>query len=420
MTQGLEATVDALQIRVDYLENELVEMAQNNSSDKGHAPAGPGDSMHIVGGNTTVPESKRARDNALQDAIRKCLCSIMGIAQSSSELPAPIGDGTFWEFIESEDSEADGGPERWLRPDWDRPWAANKDGWLIEVIMRIRTRGDSYVTSLSKEHLKSLSDEAYTSAIKSSFDTMVRKWQSKTSQRGKSAKETHLIRNKINNRKRAKADERGRVRHQVPAALDVCYDFQFTWPYQSTEESEEETVIPVSRTQAIDPDTDTEAAGRGGQDPQSARQEKILVSHRPAWRLQPTADMLRAVDVERAKLREAKLAVPGRGNQGNGAYKARRQGSPRSFKETKLPDVRKVQNSRCIPRNMVAPEWLASEHGKKFDTRVLIADAMVGVPNVGAGLQLQDGENVLGQGSDGAGGEGAEDELEYLDPQLRD
>ncbi|CDO72300.1 hypothetical protein BN946_scf184970.g152 [Trametes cinnabarina] len=457
MTQDLEATVDSLQTHVDCLENELAEMGQNEHSDQRRAATG-----EVVacgqesGAQATRPESKKARDNALQDAIRKCLCSIMGIAQSSSELPAPIGDGMFWEFVGGEDCEAEGGRERWLRPDWDRSWGANKDGWLIDVITRIRTCGDSYVTSLSKEHLRSLSDEAYTAAIRSSFDTMVRKWQSKTSQKGKSAKEIHLVKNKINNRKRAasrstlplihhtylspgpfqKADERGRVRHKVPAALDACYDYQFTWPYQSTEESEEETVVPVSRTRAIDPETDTEAAGRGGQDPPCARQEKVLVSHGPAWRTQPvctirhatimikhsptifkTVQMLQAVDVERAKLREAKLAVPGRGNQGNGGYKARRQGSPRSYRDTKLPDVRKVQNSRCIPRDMVEPDWLASEHGKKYDLRILIADAMVDVPNVGAGVQEQDDAAV---GGDGGNREGEnDDELEYLDPQLR-
>ncbi|KAJ2963059.1 hypothetical protein NUW54_g14299 [Trametes sanguinea] len=67
---------------------------------------------------------------------------------------------------------------------------------------------------------------------------------------------------------------------------------------------------------------------------------------------------------------------------------------------------------------MVEAKWLASEYGKKFDRRILIADALVDVPTVGAGLtgNVADG---AGQGGNRAQGSD-EDELEYLDPRLRD
>ncbi|KAH9854524.1 hypothetical protein C2E23DRAFT_901973 [Lenzites betulinus] len=80
-------------------------------------------------------KGEKERDNCLQDAVRKCLCCMMGIA-FGGPLPRPCAStGTYWERIYEMNmaGTAVDDAQRYLRPDWERPWSDNQSGWSVRV-----------------------------------------------------------------------------------------------------------------------------------------------------------------------------------------------------------------------------------------------------------------------------------------------
>ena len=88
------------------------------------------------------------------------------------------------------------------------------------------------------------------------------------------------------------------------------------------------------------------------------------------------------------------------GDQGAGVARfQRRRGQPRSWKDSRLPTLKRVKNKILIPRSMVNREWLTSEDGKVYDSPKFIADH---------GSMLQDAGGLALSG-EGPGEEEAED-----------
>ena len=81
----------------------------------------------------------------------------------------------------------------------------------------------------------------------------------------------------------------------------------------------------------------------------------------------------------------------------------RRRGSPRPPDRSALPSMTRRKNKIRIPRSHVNAEWLASEHGRKYDSPKYIAeDDDEGMDELGAegGMEGGDDEDT-GQGSGG-------------------
>ncbi|KAL7279487.1 hypothetical protein ACG7TL_007330 [Trametes sanguinea] len=348
----------------------------------------------------------KERDNALHDAIRKCLNSIMGICPGG-DLPQPVAmGGVYWEYIPSGplgdlNAPAHREEDSFLRPDWDRSWKVNKKGWLLEVTQRIQRSGHKYTNALSREHLNALSHESIARAVKVVFHTMVKNWRMQVDEEGHDAKKMRNLNAKKYNRKRAKAKARYELRGNVPEAADPMLVYQYQWQYQSTDESEVEDVLPTVKA-SLDPETDNEANYK----PLAAKNRltrKVWVSHAPAWRLSEVNRILDEIDVHVAKQRNEDKS--GRGN----TYRFRRRGAPRSAEETKLPLLKRAQDAVRIPRRMVDEEWLASDYGYPYDNRRYISDDEAEQEAVGrentAGDEVdyeRDDEGVVMDGEEGA------------------
>lgn len=108
-----------------------------------------------------------------QDAVRKCLYSMMGLP-FNGDLPKPCSAGTYWEAIYEEGATES---TSLLRPDWTSTWSDNQRSWSLRATVRIQTRGHEYASSLSKEHLTSLSRDTIVDAIRVVFLSMVKRWK---------------------------------------------------------------------------------------------------------------------------------------------------------------------------------------------------------------------------------------------------
>ncbi|KAI9063736.1 hypothetical protein FKP32DRAFT_1571247, partial [Trametes sanguinea] len=352
---------------------------------------------------------RKERDNALHDAVRKCLYSMMGICPGGA-LPEPVAlAGVHWEYIPSGPPDHPLAPQReedsFLRPDWERPWKVNKKGWLLEVTQRIQRSGHKYTNALSREHLSELSHETIARAVKVVFQTMVKNWRMQSEDNGEDTKKARNLQAKISNRKRAKAKSRYEMRANVPEALDPKLAYQYQWQYQSTDESEVEDV-PSAVKVSIDPETDDEATRK----PLAAGNRltrKVWVSRAPAWRLDEVNRVLDAIDVFVAKQRNEDKS--GRGN----TYRFRRRGEPRPASESQLPTLKHSRDAIRIPRRMVDAVWLSGRYGEPYDNRRYISE------DEGEDQRDQEGEREeggdeweldhAGRGSPGLGSERAEE-----------
>ncbi|KAI9065737.1 hypothetical protein FKP32DRAFT_1602181 [Trametes sanguinea] len=267
--ETLETVAASLVDRVQSLEKR-VEAASGvpTSSEESDAEDGGEKKRRVKKGNAAK------RKNALQDAVRRCMRSFMHIVDSE-DLPAPLGGKRFW--LESQPVADDGTPaasERRLRPDWERSWADNQAGWLLDVVHRIRENGASYTkTPGATELFAGLTEVQVESAIHTCWKTFVKKYRAQKAEKTKL--ENDKVTGKIKGRKRAKAKARRDERANVPELAKAEYNHLFQWQYQSTDESTVEVTQDV-----VDPLTETE----GTPTPQQTR--KIWVSHAPAYRLE--------------------------------------------------------------------------------------------------------------------------------------
>ncbi len=176
---------------VDLATDELLErvaaLEQRSMLDEDGGNDGDDES----GGAKTV---KKKRDNALavsdhilcsvvtitdlsasQDAVRACMRSQMHITGfDAKSLPAPLGNGEFWEEVELEVS-GEHVVQRMLRPDWQRTWEENKRVWLLELIERIQTDGWRYST-YPKDKLADTSSAAIEKHINTWFKGVASKY----------------------------------------------------------------------------------------------------------------------------------------------------------------------------------------------------------------------------------------------------
>lgn len=133
----------------------------------------------------------------MQDAVRKCLYSMMGLP-FNGELPKPFS-GTYWESVYEE-----GVTEltSLLRPDWEATWSANQSSWSLKAVLRIQTRGHEYAASLSKQHLMALSRDTIVNAIRVVFLSMAKRWKLEHAQDGEKVKKERNLYAKKSGRKR--------------------------------------------------------------------------------------------------------------------------------------------------------------------------------------------------------------------------
>ncbi|KAH9889469.1 hypothetical protein C8Q73DRAFT_793667 [Cubamyces lactineus] len=357
-TDQLEDTVADLRATIALVEESVVRLVATGSRDKQSSDT-----------KSNAVELAKERNNALHDAVRKCLYSLMGIS-TSEKLPRPLGGGTFWESRpmspQREGLDGETLMESILRPDWDRPWAVNKKGWVYRATSRIKANGHDYTSALSQEQLESLSRDTIDHTIQVVFKNLVRNWKLQTEGNGMAQKQARNLSQKMNGRKKTKVEARESVRYKVLEAGKPEYDFLFQWQYQSSDESEVEEIVPLSHA-VIDPDTEDEGdikpnlRGR-------AKARKVWVSHAPAWRLPETNTVLDMLDVHVSQQRAENTS--GRGNM----YRPRKRGDPRPDHLTSLPVLTGSKSTIRIPYDMINPAWLEGEFGESFNTRKYIAD----------------------------------------------
>lgn len=174
---------------------------------------------------------------------------LLGVTKKAKP-PTPLKQG-FWT------TEDDNDPNRLLRPRWDDGWEANREGWSLEAIQKVKQDGRRWSTSLSQQMLDVLPADLVEKGLSTSFNTWAKRYRD---QRDKDAEARLKI--KIANRRRArkhtvsiwfgyagvhthlicshpqKASERLLYRDQVPELMDESYDWVFLRQYQSTDESD--------------------------------------------------------------------------------------------------------------------------------------------------------------------------------------
>ncbi|KAH9847643.1 hypothetical protein C2E23DRAFT_863160 [Lenzites betulinus] len=352
-TADLETTIESLEDRLVLLERQLRSVIDRSDviaqNPEDGLPAAPTP-------DKAKPKRNKGRDNALQDAIRTCLFSLMGIT-SKNPLPEPMpSEGTWWEAVYSGSGD-NITSESLLRPHWARPWANNEAGWSLKVAIRIQRRGTEYTTALSQEHLASLSRERITDALRVVFMSMAKRWKMENGGEGQAAKKERNKQAKSNARKKQKALARAAMRAKVPGAQSEVHNYQFQWQYQSSDDSEVEEFLPAAK-RTVDPDTDDEERGGHVAIPLT---RKIWVSHSPGWRLDE-ASGISADEIDVWVRKERDREKVGQGN----TYKPRQRGSPRLWKETCLPSLVRSKDAVLVPRAKVRSAWLRSKHGSPY------------------------------------------------------
>ncbi|KAH9850176.1 hypothetical protein C2E23DRAFT_887610 [Lenzites betulinus] len=400
-TADLESTIESLEDRLVLLERQLravmdrPEVIANGEDDPEAAPM-PDDAK---------PKPKKGRrDNALQDAIRTCLFSLMGIT-SKNPLPEPMQlEGTWWEAVYN-GSGNNITSESLLRPHWSRPWANNEAGWSLKVAIRIQRRGTEYTTALSQEHLASLSRERITDALRVVFLSMAKRWKMENGGEGAAAKKERNLQAKSKARKKQKALARALMRAKVVDAQSEVHNYLFQWQYQSSDDSEFEEFLPAAK-RTVDPETDDEEPNSLAAAP---LKRKVWMSHSPGWRLDETNAMLDEIDVWVRKDRERE-----RVGQGN-TYRPRQRGSARLWKETCLPSLVRSKGAVLIPRVKVHSAWLRSKHGGPFySSKFMRFDGDDDNEIENADEYLDEGAGYDGEEEDAMAG-GAEDEARVGD-----
>ncbi|KAH9856061.1 hypothetical protein C2E23DRAFT_882193 [Lenzites betulinus] len=381
-TAELEATTEALDERFVLLEQRVVASLERRAAGDEKA------TMDV--GVPSKRSTKKERDNALQDTVRTCLYSLMGVT-AKTPLPKPCElQETWWEAAYTRDTEDNDmiTKESLLRPQWGLPWTENEAGWSLKVAVRIQSRGTEYTTALTQEHLASLSRETVIGAIRAVFMSMAKRWKMESA--GEHGEEQRQLRNslaKCKMRKKQKCIARTSMRKHVPRALDSQLDYLLQWQYQSTDESEVEDVVPAPK-QSIDPDTDEE--------PEHHKTAKsslctVWVSRALGWRQEETNDILDEIDglVRKERARE---------------------------KKTKLPNMSRVKKAVLIPRVMVHSAWLRSKHGQKYNSARFIAadgyesDDVLGGDNMGEDGRQVEYEQQVGMAEEQENGEGGNKE----------
>ncbi|KAI0740485.1 hypothetical protein C8Q76DRAFT_790933 [Earliella scabrosa] len=383
LEKGVEDVNNALQQETharEALEGELVTMNERLEAIESYLESTSREAVSRATGEQNENEAEKKREsgkkkraNTLQSAVRSCLYNFMGL-ESGAALPDPLDKGQYWLTVQHDvgngNDEDDGKlTRRVLRPDWRRPWSDNKHSWLTNIILRIQSRGTDYQNLLSKDEIAKLSHADIADAVAAVFDGMVRKYTLDHKGDDGKAKKDKATKAKILQRKTKKSESRENVRPRVPRARGRRYDYLFLPAYQSTDESEWEEV-PVAIPAAVDPHTDDEAPGASTSGAVAVTRRRVLVAHPGAWRQDSDNEIAAELDAEVAKGRQESEQKGGRGT----THKPRRRGVPRPTDKSELPSMNRRKNKTRIPRSAVNAAWLASEHGKKYDSPKYIAE----------------------------------------------
>ncbi|KAI1792695.1 hypothetical protein LXA43DRAFT_1093341 [Ganoderma leucocontextum] len=378
--QDLDANIGGILTRLETLE---VGSSVTSASVGAGAGAGAGGSNHNV-----------ADKNSLHEGVRDCMRALMWITEAN-QLPAPLGERQYWSTV-VENVAGDEQPihQRMLRPDWDRPWAENESGWLLEVVDLIKDHGNQY-TNID---IESVTHKELMNALNGWWRSMVKRWHKEKA--STEVREEKAKVEKIKSRKRTKAKERRDIiiKGAVPELTLPCYKFLQYWQYQSTDES------------------DTEDVAGPGVDPLS--EEDVPVVRRKVWRARAPAYRVDTVNELLAKVDQQPQAKRNQGSKatrGN-THVPRVRGPPRADEESALPAVARSK-AVLIPRNFVRAEWLETPTGKEFDTGVFIGSSVVV-----EGIQEGGDEERLGEENGGEeerpedaeqGGNDNDQDLEY-------
>ncbi|OJT15046.1 hypothetical protein TRAPUB_8396, partial [Trametes pubescens] len=337
--------------------------------------------------------------------LRSVLLGMMGVRKKAL-LPEPMKRG-FWS---DEDPLS---PTQLLRPRWEDGWSTNRQGWVGDVIQKIKRDGRRWSTHLSQEVLDVLPEDVIEDGLETCFRNMAKKYQERREQT-KATRDENLMHNRQRRRKVIKSGERSDVRKLIPALAGPEWDWFFQWQYQSTDESDHSG--PVS---AIDPDTEQE-----GPELTAAAKAKAarLPAHTrpwsqraPAYRGLTVTALYDEVDVLVYSERATDSADAIQGN----THHARVRGLPRADDKSKLPVLRKNAQKKDgvkvelqkIPVAMVDPRWLSTVTGRKFCSVQYIADWIAGETDVGGGTHegaVEGGED--GDGADGGYADGEDEE----------
>ncbi|EIW56567.1 uncharacterized protein TRAVEDRAFT_30055 [Trametes versicolor FP-101664 SS1] len=336
------------------------------------AAAAPPSEIEVV----AVASKRELQTRTFFACLRSVLQGMMGVRKKAL-LPKPMKRG-FWS---DEDPLS---PTRLLRPRWEDGWPTNREGWVADVVQKVKRDGRRWSTSLSQEMLNILPDDVIEDGLETCFGNMAKRYKERRDQT-KATREETLMYKRQRRRKVIKAGERSDVREHIPALVGPEWDWFFQWQYQSTDESDHS-----GPTSAIDPDTEQE--GPALTDAAKAKAARVPARTRPwkqrapAYRGATVTALYNQVD---AVVYSERATDDAEAIQGN-THHVRIRGPPRPDDKSELPILRKNAQKKDgvkielqkIPLAMVDPRWLSTETGRKFRHVQYIADWIAGETDV--------------------------------------
>ncbi|KAJ7291749.1 hypothetical protein C8J57DRAFT_1458465 [Mycena rebaudengoi] len=312
-------------------------------------------------GKSAQEAVKVARNNNLNSGIRKTIYRALGVPQKnqkySTAYETPTAGGCW-----IDDPETEGG--KLLRPDFKVGYAKNS-GWQDDAVKFVKTHLHSEQPNITEDTAKNLSDAAVREQIQTVFKGIkakYTKWKKSGATTGSATNqpnEPSAVKNRRTRRKERKLAERKAVR---PEELGIDWDFFFQVAYQSTDESDQ--------TSVLDPDSGSE------HNVVVAAVQKPWITRVPMYRNAAFDDGVQQIDVLVFKERKK------REQSGQNLPRARRRGAP---KDVELP--RLSYKKLKIPRAAISTEWLAEHKDQDTPTRIHSEDV------AGTAADVEDNED---------------------------
>ncbi|KIJ17989.1 hypothetical protein PAXINDRAFT_9076 [Paxillus involutus ATCC 200175] len=329
--------------------------------------------------NAARTVAQHSKDNTWNTGVRKCFLSAIGIMKAN--------------MVKTYHPHEDGAQIRGnqIRPDFTKDWNDNAC-WGAPMINYIRQNVRKCHPVLSEELVNSKTDDDILKRLHENFKHYANEYQSAngvslTTAKARSKPNAQHVHREA--RKRSKLEERLAVRGDSQL-ISAAWNYAFTLPYQSTDES----VKSADEKGGVDPDTDDDRPVIGFK--QSAEQEGPLkakgkrkatsrlpwVTRRPAYRndlFNQAMDHLNGLVLEKK---------PGR--------------HPREIGPDREKDFPDVKMGVKIPLGAVNPHWLQShpQNMSRYDASIVSAN----VPSHGTTELMNEYEE-----DDGAVGDDEED-----------
>ncbi|ETW82455.1 hypothetical protein HETIRDRAFT_120750 [Heterobasidion irregulare TC 32-1] len=323
--------------RNNEVEGRLDEMGREMANMKAEVNALKAETRERSAGRDGSDTGQR-RNNILSMTIRNIMYDWMEIPHDSAVLPDPLPIDEAGVQDGAEDN-------RILRPGWTDSWCANEAGWAKNVVAGVQMDGARWNPSANQTELAELVTPTILAAIHVTFSSWVKAYKKSK----KPIVDQSIVRQKQrrNGRKTQKANSRKMYRVLVPEAAGPEWAFIGETMYQSTDESEEETLTGAGGNGGLDPQTDDEGPiSRNAQMGVSKLGKRKPVSHKPYLTHAPT--------YRAAQVNEILDKVDDMRNDNSNPH-VREYGAPR---EKGLPVSKKITKPK-IPRMMVDLQWLA-------------------------------------------------------------